>query len=194
MPLAIALSPDGKRIAILLNGWREQGVQILDRGTGAIVQSIPQPAAFLGLVFSPDGKSLYASGGNEDVIYQYRWSDGRAEEAGTIALANKAKGKPGTRYPAGIGLSADGKTMYVAENLADSLAVVDIASGKVTQRLATERYPYGVVVAGDGSVYVSAWGGSTVSVFRTNGSGKLEDGSRITVARHPSALILSRDG
>jgi len=194
MPLAIVLSPDGKRIAILLNGWREQGVQILDRGTGAIIQNIPQSAAFLGLTFSPDGKSLYASGGNEDVVYQYRWSDGRAEEAGTIALADKPKGKPGTRYPAGIGLSADGKTMYVAENLADSLAVVDIASGKVTQRLATERYPYGVVVAGDGSVYVSAWGGSTVSVFRTNGSGRLEDAGRISVARHPSAIVLSRDG
>ena len=194
MPLAIVLSPDGKRIAILLNGWREQGVQILDRGTGAIIQNIPQPAAFLGLTFSPDGKSLYASGGNEDVVYQYRWSDGHAEEAGTIALADKPKDKPGTRYPAGISLSADGKTMYVAENLADSVAVVDIASGKIIQRLATERYPYGVAVAGDGSVYVSAWGGSTVSVFRASGGGRLEDAGRISVARHPSAIVLSRDG
>jgi DNA-binding beta-propeller fold protein YncE len=194
MPLAMALSPDGKRIAILLNGWREQGVQILDRGNGEIVQNISQPAAFLGLTFSPDGKSLYASGGNEDVVYRYSWTDGRAEAAEIIALANKPKDKPGTRYPGGIGLSHDGKTMYVVENLADSLAVVNLASGKVTQRFATERYPYGVAVASDGSVYVSAWGGSTVSVFRVNGSGAIHDAGRVTVARHPSAIILSRDG
>jgi YVTN family beta-propeller protein len=194
MPLAVALSPDGKRIAILLNGWREQGVQILDRGTGQITQNLSQPAAFLGLTFSADGKSLYASGGNEDVVYRYSWADGRAGPADSIALANKPKDKPGTRYPAGIALSPDGKTLYVAENLADSLAVVDVASRKVTQRFATERYPYGVAVAGDGSVYVSAWGGSTVSVFHPAGGGSLQDAGKVGVARHPSALVLSRDG
>ena len=29
-PLAIALAPGGDRVALLLNGWREQGVQIID--------------------------------------------------------------------------------------------------------------------------------------------------------------------
>jgi YVTN family beta-propeller protein len=194
MPLAIALSPDGRRIVLLLNGWREQGVQVLDRKTGAIVQTILQPAAFLGLVFSPDGNSLYASGGNDDVVYRYRWTNGRAEIADTLVLAVKPKGKDGTRYPAGIGVSPDGKTMYVAENLADSIAVVDLTTGNVRQRLATERYPYGVTVASDGLVYVSAWGGSTVSLFRPASSGMLEGVARVGVGRHPSAMTLSRDG
>jgi len=194
MPLAMTLSPDGKRIVLLLNGWREQGVQVLDRGTGAIVQTIPQASAFLGLVFSPDGNSLYASGGNDDVVHTYRWSNGRAEIADTITIAAKPKDKDGTRYPAGIGVSPDGKTLYVAENLADSVAVVDLATGKVTQRLATERYPYGVAVARDGAVYVSAWGGSTVSVFRPASTGRLQSVARVTVGRHPSAMTLSVDG
>ena len=148
-------------------------------------------AAFLGLTFGPDGKSLYASGGNEDVVYRYDWSNGRASLADTIILANKPKNKPGTRYPAGVGISPDGKTLYVAENLADSVAVVDLASGKVTQRFATERYPYGVAVAKDGLVYVSAWGGSTVSVFSAIDGGRLRSAGRITVGRHPSAMTLS---
>jgi len=150
MPLAIALSPDSKSIIVSLNGWREQGIQVLDRGTGAVVQSIAQPAAFVGMTFSPDGKSLYVSGGNEDVVYRYTWSNGRATAADTIELAKKAANRPGTRYPAGLGVSIDGKKLYVAENLADSVAVVDLASGRVTQRFATERYPYGVAVARDG--------------------------------------------
>src|SRR6188474_2280698 len=54
MPLAMTLAPDGKRVVLLLNGWGQQGVQVLDRGTGAIVQTIEQASAFLGLVFSPD--------------------------------------------------------------------------------------------------------------------------------------------
>jgi len=193
MPLAIALSPDEKSIVVLLNGWREQGLQVLDRGSGTILQSIPQPAAFLGLTFSPDGRSLYASGGNEDVIYRYAWSNGRAMITDAMVLAVKAKDKPGTRYPAGVGVSPDGKNLYVAENLADSLAVMDLTSGRVTRRLATDRYPYGVAVARDGSVYVSAWGSSTVSVFRPTG-GEIREVGRISVGRHPSALALSSDG
>jgi YVTN family beta-propeller protein len=194
MPLAIALSPDKRSIVVLLSGWREQGIQVLDRGTGKVLQSLLQPAAFLGMAFAPDGKSLYTSGGNEDVVYRYDWSDGRASLEDTIVLATKPKDKPGTSYPAGIGISPDGKTLYVAENLADSVAVVDVASGKVTQRFATERYPFGVAVANDGSVYVSAWGGSTVSVFRQADGGRLTSAGRLTVGRHPSAITLSADG
>jgi YVTN family beta-propeller protein len=193
-PLAIALSPDGKSVVVLLNGWREQGIQILDRGTGTVTQTLAQPAAFLGLTFSPDGRKLYASGGNEDVVYEYDWQNGRATLAQPIALAEKEKGKPGTRYPAGVGVSPDGKQLYVAENLADSFAVVDASTRRVIRRFPTERYPYGVAVSKDGMIYVSAWGGSTVSVFRANGAGGVEADGTIKVGRHPSALALSADG
>src|SRR4026209_1437885 len=117
MPPAIAVSPDGKNVVLLLHGWREQGVQVIDRGSGSIVQTIPQRAALLGLTFSPDGKKLYASGGNEDVVYSYNWTNGRAEPSDTFVLAVKQKW--GTRYPAGIAVSTDGRRLYVAENLAD---------------------------------------------------------------------------
>ncbi|MEO8575765.1 MAG: bifunctional YncE family protein/alkaline phosphatase family protein [Gemmatimonadales bacterium] len=192
LPLAMVASPDGKRLVLSLNGYRENGVQIVDRQTGAIVQTLVQPAAFIGLVFSPDGKRLYASGGNDDVVYSYDWIDGTARASDTLVLAVRTKAD-GRRYPAGVGVSLDGSTIYVAENLADSLAVVDVATGRVTQRFATERYPYGVAVGPDGTVYVSAWGGSTVSVFKPS-SKRLVETRRIIVGRHPSALLLNKDG
>src|SRR5213080_4224052 len=49
LPLAMALSPGGDRLAVLLSGWREQGVQIVDPHTGRVLQTLPQTAAFLGL-------------------------------------------------------------------------------------------------------------------------------------------------
>jgi DNA-binding beta-propeller fold protein YncE len=194
MPLAMTLSPDRSRVVVLLNGWREQGIQVIDRGSGEVLQKIPLPAVFLGITFSPDGHSLYVSGGNQDVIYRFDWSDGKASLADSIQLAVKAKDHNGTRYPAGIAISRDGRTLYAAENLADSLAVVDLASRRVVQRLATERYPYGVVVGKDGLVYVSMWNGWTVSAFQPRSGGTLESGSRIRVGRHPSAMTLSPDG
>jgi hypothetical protein len=82
----------------------------------------------------------------------------------------------------------------VAENLTDSLAVIDLASGRVVQRLPTGRYPYGVVVAPDGSVFVSAWGGNDVAAFTVGASGTLVPAGEIPAGRHPSALLLSHDG
>jgi YVTN family beta-propeller protein len=194
MPLAMVLSPEKDRIVVLLNGWREQGIQVVDRRSGQVLQTMPLPAVFLGLAFSPDGKSLYVSGGDQDVIYRFDWRAGAATLADSILLAARDKGKHGTRYPAGIALSPDGRTLYAAENLGDSLAVVDLGSRRVVQRLATERYPYGVAVGLDGTVYVSAWGGWTVSIFPPRGNGSLEDGTRVRVGRHPSALALNQTG
>ncbi|AHG93065.1 phosphoesterase (plasmid) [Gemmatirosa kalamazoonensis] len=193
MPLGMVPTPEGDRVVLLLGGWRQQGVQVVDRATGAVVQTLDQPAAFVGVAFSPDGGTLYASGGNGDVVYRYRWADRSATLVDSLVLATKAPRANGTRYPAGVAVSPDGRTLYVAENLADSLAVVDVASGRVTQRLATERYPYAVAAAPDGTVYVSAWGGNTVSVF-TPDAGGLRDAGRLAVARHPSALLLNARG
>jgi DNA-binding beta-propeller fold protein YncE len=213
-PLAMALAPGGERVALLLGGWREQGVQIVDRKSGAVVQTLPQVAAFLGLAFSPDGKMLYASGGNDDSIFVYRWNGREAVADGKIALAEppKTKEKPaekpkdpkekpkepeekpkdpvGTQYPAGIAVSHGGRLLYVAENLSDTLAVVDLATGKVRQRLQTDRYPYAVITDGLGNVYVSAWGDSTVTRFHLGADRILRRTARIAVGRHPSAMVL----
>ncbi|HET7614173.1 MAG TPA: SMP-30/gluconolactonase/LRE family protein [Gemmatimonadaceae bacterium] len=194
MPLAMAVAPEKDRIVVLLNGWREHGIQVVDRASGRVLQTLPLPAVFLGIVFSPDGRSLYVSGGNQDVIYRLDWSSGRATLADSIQLGVKQPNHSGTHYPAGIAISRDGRTLYAAENLADSVAVIDLGTRRVVQRLATERYPYGVAVAPGGTVFVSAWGGSTVSAFGAAQSGSLSQGTRIKVARHPSAVLLNGDG
>src|SRR5215207_9917903 len=40
MPLTMALSPEGDRLVLSLNGWREQGLQVVDFHAGTIVQTI----------------------------------------------------------------------------------------------------------------------------------------------------------
>jgi len=180
-PTTAVMSPDSARLVLLLGSYRQQGVQVIDRRSGDLMQTLLQPAAFVGLAFSPDGTKLYASGGFADVIYIYAWQQDTAVLADSIVLSRKK----GQRYPAGLGVSPDGKTLYVAENLDDSLAVIDVASHHVRRRLATGKYPYAVVVGRDGRVFVSAWGGHTVTVLPQN--------QRIDVSRHPSSMLLNGD-
>ncbi len=192
-PLTMVPTPEGNRVVLLLDGYRDNGIQVVEPATGRVIQTILQPASFVGLSFDAAGRRLYASGGNQDVIYRYDWQAGAARLLDSLVLAVKEPRRPGTRYPAGLALSANDRLLYVAENLADSLAVLDLASGRVIQRVPAGRYPYAVTVAPDGTVYVSAWGGFEVRVFRA-AVGWLEPLPAISVGRHPSALLLNRDG
>ena len=185
-------TPTPGRIAVLLSGFREQGLQIIDLPAGKVVQTLLQDGAFLGMAFSPDGGTLYVSGGNEDVVYRYGWKDGQATLLGRIPLGASSSGSP--RYAAGMALSPDGRWLYVAENLADDLAVVDTAAEKVLERRPAGRFPYAVVAAPSGAVYVSAWGGDSVSVFAPRENGTLADRAAIAVGRRPSALLLNYAG
>ncbi|HKS25652.1 MAG TPA: alkaline phosphatase family protein [Thermoanaerobaculia bacterium] len=192
-PTAAVLSPEGDRVVVLLCGYRQpgEGIQVVDRATGNVEQTLPLNAAFLGIVFAPDGKTLYASGGNDDVVHVFRWSDRRATADGAIALAPPKRDpkQPGRVYPAGLALSPDGKHLYVVENLGDGLDVIDTATRRIVQRMQTERYPYGVAVAPNGDVYVSCWGDRTLDVFRPS-KGFLTRRARIDVGRHPSAMAI----
>jgi YVTN family beta-propeller protein len=197
MPLAASLSPDGRFIVLSLGGWREQGIEVVDRQSRKVVQHLPQGGAFLGLAWASDGQRLYASGGVTDAIYIYDWRPGAGQPAvlaDSIALSGVPADSVVHRYPAGIALSMDGRMLYVAENLSDSLAVVDLAARRVTQRLVIGSYPYAIAVAADGHVYASAWGASSVAVFRGSGDGRLRSERSIDVGRHPSALVLNGDG
>lgn len=194
MPLGMTLSPEGDRLVVSLNGWREQGLQIIELDTGRVTQTIVQAGAFFGIVFSKDGKTLYASGGNEDLVYVYAWNNKQATLQDRIVLAPKEPKKDGTRFPGGIAISNDGRKLYVAENLADTLAVVDLPSKKIEQHLPTDSYPYAVSVSPTGKVFVSSWGGSTVSVFSARGGAGLKENRKLAVGRHPSALLLNQGG
>src|SRR3984893_7209570 len=191
LPIDLVLTPEKDRAVVVLSGWREQGIQVVDLKTRKVTQTLLQDGAFYGAAFSPDGHHLCVSGGNTDMIFVYAWKDGAATLENRFELAKaKTADSTGTSYPAGLAFSANGKFLYVAEDVGDRLAVVNAATGEITQRFSTDHYPYGVALTVDGQVFVSAWDGSTVSQFRVLADGTLAYLGRIEVGRHPSALAV----
>jgi DNA-binding beta-propeller fold protein YncE len=194
MPLGIAIAPGGEKAAVVLSGWREQGLQIVDLKSHRVLQTLPQEAAFFGIAFSRNGSEIYVSGGNADAVYCYRWKDGAATFARKIALAEHKAGAPGSRYPAGIAASRRGDYLYVAENMSDTLAVVEPATGRVVRRFPTDHYPYAVEAAANGRVYVSAWAADTISMFQARADGTLQAIGKLRVGPRPSALLSNASG
>jgi len=79
MPLNMIASPEGNHLLVLLSGWRDQGIQVIDIASGRVEQFVPLKSSFLGLAFSPDGKTVYASGGNDDLIHLFTWTGRQLE-------------------------------------------------------------------------------------------------------------------
>jgi DNA-binding beta-propeller fold protein YncE len=143
------------------------------RAKPALTQVIKQVNAHVGLVFSLNGHTLYAAGGADDVVYVYTKSGGSWSAAGSIPLGHTNRGVGVGVRPnaAGLAISADGATLVVANNYNDSISVIDIASRTVRYEHDLRPYsannegqsggvggtfPYGVVVKGNGTAYVSS--------------------------------------
>lgn len=195
LPINLVAAPGGDKVVVVLSGWREQGIQVVDLKTRTVTQALLQDGAFYGAAFAPDGHHLYVSGGNTDMLFVYAWKDGTASLENKFVLAKaKTEDGTGTSYPAGVAVAPNGRFIYVAEDVGDHLAVVNAATGEVAQRFATDHYPYGVVLAAHGRLFVSAWGGTTLSQFRVLADGTLAYIGRIEVGRHPSALAVNGGG
>jgi YVTN family beta-propeller protein len=195
------LSPDGTTLAVITAGhnslYRPDGtvdapnstqyvflydVQGERKQSPALMQVLKQTNAHVGLVFAPDGGTLYATGGSDDAVYVYTRSGSRFSSAGSIALGHYPPGATGNARQTGLGIgvqpnaagldvSADGKTLVVANNYNDSISVIDTASRSVRYEhdlrpyfAANERrpgspggsFPFAVVMKGNGVAYVSS--------------------------------------
>src|SRR5437868_5378076 len=102
MPLSMTVSPDGHRVVVVLSGQHQMGFQVIDVESGAVAQTVPLRAAFLGAAFSIDGKQLFVSGGEDDVVKVYAWNGSEATFARDVDLRTGDKDAKGSRYPASI--------------------------------------------------------------------------------------------
>ncbi|GAB2923517.1 alkaline phosphatase family protein [Paraburkholderia jirisanensis] len=186
------LSPDGRTLAIICAGenslYKPDGTVDTANSTQYIFlydvgghdaqhpelkQVIQQPNAYVGLVFSPDGKTLYAAGGNDDAVYAYSNRGGAWTQSAKIALGHNGQGVGIGVQPnaGGLGISKDGKTLVVANNYNDSVSVIDTASASVRYEYDLRAFnannegksggvggtfPFAVVVKGNNVAYVSS--------------------------------------
>ena len=185
LPLGMALTPDGKYLAVTNNGWGKQFVSIIDTSSRSEIQRLPLEKSFYGITFSPDGKKLYVSGGGDDKILIYDFLKDRFVKSGSISLGSKDE----KIFPCGIAVSPDGKKLYIANNLENTLAIVDLTNDEV-RKISVGSFPYGVEVFKD-KIYVSNWGGASISVIDMRIEEVIDT---VEVGDHPNDMVLSPDG
>lgn len=188
LPLAMALSPDGRSVVVTNDGHEKPTLSVIDLDRHVIRQTLAVDNAWLGLAFHPEGNRVYSSGGNTNAIDVFSWGNGKLSHAGRILLGEKLKDS----FLGGLAVSPDGKHLYVVDPLGMTLSDVDLSASKLGQTVGLPAEPYTCLVSPDGAtLYVSLWGGRRVLALN---SATLERKRELPTGEHPSAMVLSRDG
>jgi DNA-binding beta-propeller fold protein YncE len=190
-PIAIAEHPTEPVLAVLHAGYGEHEVFTLEAASGKVIGRVALKESFQGLTWSSDGKHLFVGGGWDDVIYRFDNSAGLLSNKFTIKYPPRAE--PGQRVPAGLAISKDGETLWVANAFGHTLARFD-GSGKLLVEipLGIDSFPYGLAWDEAGSrLYVSLWNKAEVAVID---SGKAEVVAHLATQEHPNEMLLSKGG
>ena len=161
-PMASALSKDGKYLLVLNGGYNPPSITVLQADTMQEVGRTPVADAWLGLTFSPDGKSVYVGGGSKASVFEFSWDNGKLQLARTFVIVPEEK-RTATDFIGDVVISPDGRMVYAAGLYHDAVHVVNLQSGRVIERFATGRRPYRILFHPDGkSYFVSSWADGSV--------------------------------
>jgi DNA-binding beta-propeller fold protein YncE len=185
-PFGLALSPDGRTLATINSGASKFSVTLIRDLTAAapVATRIDVNATFMGVVFSADGKSFFASGGENGNV----WVGDSATGAviGSVNLNGAAHpldrplsvtADPTLRFkgafPGNMALTANGRHLYVVDQGSFQVHVIDTraiatgvdAGGKIVEpdnfaavvgRVKVGRYPFGIALSPDNrTLYVT---------------------------------------
>ena len=221
--VSTALSPDGKTLLVLTSGynrvngptgsrvaeWSNEYVFVYDVSGASPVkkQVLRVPNTFNGIVWNPNGRAFYVSGGRDDNAHFYEHVAGAwAEQLPPLDLGNHPSVSGGAYQPmaAGMAVDAAGRFLVVANILYDSVTVVDLQTrsviGDVDLRPGVAdpaqagvqggSYPYWVVIKGDGKAYVSSQRDREIVIVSLAGTPAVS--GRIQVAGLPGKMILNK--
>ncbi len=181
LPAGMALSPDGRKLFVALNGANTLGV--IDTATNSLTQQIPVGNAPRQVVLSADGKTAYVSneGGRPATPDDFtNLSDGTPIVAdtktggaitGTVSVVDLTANKEAEEIPVGLqptALHQDGSALFVANSNDDSVSVIDEATNTVAQTVKTNPVPGATVGSYANAINTSDPSHVLVSIGRDN--------------------------
>jgi YVTN family beta-propeller protein len=166
-----------------------QTIKLIDIKRDKLLDSVVIGKSWLGIAFSDNGKMLYASGGNDNIIIKYKIKGKRLVNSDTIVI-----GKP---WPvkisiAGITLDEAGNRLYAVTKEDNSLYVVDLQTKKILSKHLLGGEGYTCLLSPDRkTLYVSCWGCDKIILFDT---GEQKITTSVQVGDNPNDMCLTGNG
>ncbi len=200
--LNVTNTPDGRHAIALHSGYNPHGLVVLDPRNVEATQKVGLKSSWFGLAWSPDGKTLYVSGGNAQSrrdptaapIYAFSYENGRVSEKPAREFRHHLP--MDQIYWSGLAHHPAKPLLYAANRhtrpVPGHVVVFDTRTGDRVAEIPTEINPYDLVLdpAGD-TLYVSNWASQSVSVIDTRTH---RAKAVIKVGRNPNDMVLAKDG
>src|SRR5579871_4552358 len=189
LPMASALSSDGKFLLVLNGGYRPPSISVIDTASMKEISRVPVADGWLGLAFSPDGRRVYVGGGSQYAVFEFTFSAaGELKPARTFRIGGNAN--PGEKdFVGDVAVSPDGRLLYAADLYHDSVAVINPQTERVEGRIKTGRRPYRILFHPDGkTLFVSSWADGTVAQYDALNGNEM---NVIRLAPHTTDMLIS---
>ena len=190
-----AFSPDGKTYAITNSGYNSHKLHLIDVESEKEISTITFPKSWSGIVWSPNGKKIYLSGGTNntahDIIIVEKGEDGVWKEGGGFKLKNSDRKET---MISGLELSKDGKNLFVLNIDDGNLYTLNAETGEQIAKLAVGDHPAVCKISPDGKTLGIACIGSNdlTAVDVSNPAAPIVLG-HLPVGAHPNSFALSTD-
>lgn len=152
---------------------REGTVSVLDPTTGKVLKEIAVGLHPNDIIADSDGKTVFVSNANSDNVCSINTITDEVSETIPVRL-NADKNLFWGDSPNGLGLSKDGKTLYVANGMDNAVAVIELGrksggnkseeNSEVEGFIPTGAYPGAVVETGKHQLYVANIEGESAKV------------------------------
>ncbi len=188
MPLKLVVSPDKKLLAAVCAGFNNTGLALFDIAGRKQTQFFPLKKVWNGLAFSKDSRRLYVSGSDSGQIYVYALDQEKATAARTAKPSPDA-----TRvFLAAMAIHPQTGKLYVCNEANDELWVVNPDTLALETIIPVGAHPIACTFGADQRhLYVSNWGGQSVSVVDTQSKRRVRE---IPVGLRPNDSALAPDG
>jgi DNA-binding beta-propeller fold protein YncE len=186
LPLGMLIDPPSGTVLVSTAGRGGMVLAVLDWETGELLQMVEEPSLFLGLRLSPDGGTLWASGGGAEQVVAYDFAEGRLDNRRAFPVSG---------FPGGLDLSPDGGVVYVSCEFEGMLKVLDAESGAVLGVAPLGGNPRGVLRhPRREELYVSSEREGRVEIYDVADPAAPRRIAEIPVEKNPEALVLNAAG
>jgi len=184
-------------ICCISHGARESFAEAPSVGPQYVDSQYKSP---LQLAITADGSRLLTTNRTADTVSVIDIASGRVTGEIKIGASTPGKEEAILTHPIGVEsgagptaivASADGKTAYVANRLADTISVIDVATGETRAQIAVANQPFDLVLSSEGKLYVACCGRDEVVQVINTASNEVV--GSIAVAQNPRCLALSSD-
>jgi YVTN family beta-propeller protein len=197
MPQGIALSPDGKLLAVVESGVDPAALRILETPGLRVRRVVPLKGAF-GKPLWLDPSHVLVAGANTDSVLSVDVNSGDLQEtpiekgswpaavavsaSRVIATVNDGDASANVsgqnirvgEHPADLLYSADGKTLYVSVRQENAVTVIQAAA--VVKKIPVGLHPGALALSGDGTkLYVAESDDDAIGVIDTRTNTKVAD-------------------